>query len=90
MAGSQPQLTADSTTIPYAREADLVATPRVLPVTLQNYFQTLFWTFAAVAVCGIGYLIEKYAIFSPLGWLDERHSSPANGFSKIHPHCRRV
>src|SRR5262245_50472225 len=76
MAGTQPQVTADGSTLTYAREPHVgVGGFRALPVTLQNYSHTLFWTFAAVAACGLGYLIEKYLVFVPLGWMDDRHSA---------------
>jgi hypothetical protein len=76
MAGTQPQVTADGSTLSYAGESPPAAgRARTLPVTLQNYYQTLFWTFAAVAACGLGYAIEKYLVFVPLGWMDDRHSA---------------
>ncbi len=42
-----------------------------MPLTLQQYAHTLFWTFAAIAVCGIGYAIEKYLFRDQLGWIPD-------------------
>lgn len=46
-----------------------------LPITLRNYYKTLLWTFLAIAACGVGYLVEKYAVFAPLGWLADEHAA---------------
>lgn len=40
-------------------------------LTLQQYGRTLAWTFAAIAACGVGYLIEKYIVMQQLGWIDD-------------------
>lgn len=38
-----------------------------LPLTLQQYWRTLFWTTLAVAICGAAYLAEKYIFRDALG-----------------------
>lgn len=47
---------------PIAAEYSRESRPILECRTLQNYGKTLAWTFAAVALCGLGYIIEKYFV----------------------------
>ncbi len=55
MAGAAPQ------SISYAPASAALDRPE-LPITLRNYFQTLFWTAAAISACAMLYVIEKYLV----------------------------
>lgn len=52
-----------------------VTQPRTTPLgetaTIQQYVQTLIWTFAAIGVCLLGYAIEKYIVRDMLHWIHE-------------------
>src|SRR5215470_9276722 len=75
MSGTQPALTADAASLSYSQTSGASANPvSTLPLTLRNYGQTLFWTFAAVAACGLAYVIEKWLVFAPAGWLEYKHA----------------
>lgn len=43
--------------------------------TVQQYVKTLVWTFAAIAVCGLAYAIEKFIARDLLGWLPAQDST---------------
>lgn len=55
MPGAAPQA------LPYATAATV--RPE-LPITLRNYFRTLFWTASAIGLCGILYVIEKFVLIA--------------------------
>lgn len=47
------------------------ATPLGQTATMQQYTQTLFWTFAAIGVCVLAYCVEKYIVRDMLGWITD-------------------
>lgn len=74
MAGTQPQITlSDPQTFSTSQPVDFGTRFRAWfdaqPMTLRNYYQTLFWTAAAMAFCVLLYAIEKYVLIRALGWL---------------------
>ncbi|MBL8879249.1 MAG: hypothetical protein JNG88_09025 [Phycisphaerales bacterium] len=73
MAGTQPQLTWNDrdvlTSGSRGAGGGVRAWMDAQPVTLRNYYQTLFWTAAAIAFCAVLYALEKYVLIRALGWL---------------------
>lgn len=76
MAGMQPNITAnDAVALSATRNRELAGRWAALPLTLRNYYKTLFWTIAGIALCAAAYVVEKYMVFQPLGWLEHEHSA---------------
>lgn len=73
MAGTQPQVVFTDHELLHAPRAASSNTFKTWfdaqPVTLRNYYRTLFWTAAAMAFCVLLYAIEKYLLIRTLGWL---------------------
>ncbi|RMF86218.1 MAG: hypothetical protein D6744_00070, partial [Planctomycetota bacterium] len=51
--------------------AAVAAVPLGETRTMQQYAQTLVWTFAAIGVCVLGYVIEKYVVRDMLHWISD-------------------
>src|SRR5262245_32102643 len=72
-AGSDPVAALHAATIAAATpEAGLKLSARIAgSLTLQQYVRTLAWTFAAIAACGLGYVVEKYLVMQQFGWIED-------------------
>jgi hypothetical protein len=72
-AGSDPALSNPAASNAYPRPATRVrlADQFARSLTLQQYGRTLAWTFLSIAVCGVGYLIEKYVVMQQFGLISD-------------------
>lgn len=64
-----PIVSGDATISPNSPVSAALAAPRSR--TVDQYLQTLVWTFAAILVCALGYVIEKYVFRNALGWITD-------------------